>query len=445
MEGKEMSRLKERFLLGLLFPLSEWIMGTCATKWLKRIARMETWSPAELEAWQDARLREFIAHAYNHTAYYRQTFDRLGLKPDDFRTRADLRKLPVITKETVNAHYDEFIPDNLSSFKYRISRSGGTTGVPIQYYCDENVWGYVTAARIFHWQKAGYRFGDAFIALGSASLFSKAPSLPRRLYDKMRNERPLNCVNMTDEVCQGYCDYIRKNHIRYIYGYSAAIYMFAAYVQRTGAGLDGIKGVFTTSENLTDHYRETIESVFHCRVMDCYGARDAGINAYEDGYHRYRIGYNAIVELNDVIEENVGSVVTTNFLNYTFPLIRYQFGDEAELVPAGEVEGYNGQMFRRILGRSSHVLRLENGHHLTATGISMIMKEFDISAFDIRKKGENQVLLRIQPIPGKYTDGQEAEIVKTFRRYLGDDCALDVEYVEQFAPNANGKRTYFMV
>ena len=418
-----MSTFKEFLILNGLFPLGELVMGTCATRWLRRIARMEKWTPAEVNAWQEERLQAFVRHAYEHTAYYRKQFDSLGLKPEDIRTKDDLKKLPVITKETVNAHYEEFIPDNLSSFKYRLSRSGGTTGVPIQYYCDENVWGYVTAARIYHWRKTGYRYGDAFIALGSASLFSKAPSLPRRLYDKLRN----------------------KNRIHYIYGYAAAIYMFADYVRRTGAVLPEIKGVFTTSENLTDHYRETIEQVFRCRVMDCYGARDAGINAYEAGYHRYRIGYNAIVELVDAIEENEGSVVTTNILNYAFPLIRYRFGDEAELIPDGEVEGDNGQMLRRILGRSSHVLRLENGHHLTATGISMIMKEFDIKAFDIRKTGENQVLLRIQTIPEKYTDAQEAEILKTFKRYLGDDCTLDIEYVAQFEPNANGKRTYFMV
>lgn len=440
-----MSTFKEFLILNGLFPLGELVMGTCAIRWLRRISRMEKWTPAEVKAWQEERLRAFVRHAYEHTAYYRRQFNTLGMKPEDVRAKDDLKKLPIITKETVNAHYEEFIPDNLSSFKYRLSRSGGTTGVPIQYYCDENVWGYVTAARIYHWRKTGYRYGDAFIALGSASLFSKAPSLPRRLYDKLRNEHPLNCVNMTDDVCKGYCEYMDKNRIHYIYGYAAAIYMFADYVRRTGAVLPEIKGVFTTSENLTDHYRETIEQVFRCRVMDCYGARDAGITAYEDGFHRYRIGYNAIVELNDVIEENVGSVVTTNFLNYCFPLIRYQFGDEAELVPDGEVEGYNGQMLRRILGRSSHVLRLENGHHLTATGISMIMKEFDIKAFDIRKTGDNQVLLRIQSIPDKYTDAQEAKILKTFKRYLGDDCTLDVEYVPEFEPNANGKRTYFMV
>lgn len=440
-----MSRLKEFISLRCLLPLGERVMGACATRWYRRIARMEKWTPAEVEAWQREKLQEFIRHAYEHTVYYRNLFDSLGIKPEEIKTKEDLKRLPVITKEIVHAHYEELIPDDLSSFKYRLCRSGGTTGVPIQYYCDENVWGYVTGARIYHWKKTGYRYGDAFIALGSASLFSKAPSLPRRLYDKLRNEHPLNCVNMTDEVCKGYCDYINKNRIHYIYGYAAAIYMFADYVRRTGARLNAIKGVFTTSENLTDHYRETIGQVFGCPVMDCYGARDAGITGYEDGYHRYRIGYNAIVELVDVIEENVGSVVTTSFLNNAFPLIRYQFGDEAELIPDGEVEGYNGQMFRRILGRSSHVLRLENGHHLTATGISMIMKEFDIKAFDIRKTGTNQVLLRIQAIPGKYTDAQEAEILKTFKRYLGDDCTLDVEYVPEFEPNANGKRTYFMV
>lgn len=179
--------------------------------------------------------------------------------------------------------------------------------------------------------------------------------------------------------------------------------------------------------------------------MDCYGARDAGITAYEESRHHYNIGYNTIVEIKDEIADNTGSVIATNFLNYSFPLIRYQFGDEAEVYLKNEVSGYNGQQFKRILGRTSHVLRLENNHNLTATGISMIMKEFDISAFDIKKTGTNEVLLRIQVIPEKYNDQQENLIIKTLKRYLGEDCTLNVEKVSGFEPNKNGKRTYFMV
>ena len=440
-----MSRLKEAILMNLFLPLGELFQGTCAMKWYKRINLMNRWERAAIEGWQDEQLRLFVRHAYEHTSYYRKLFDRIGITPDDIQSRHDLKKVPIITKEIVNANYEDLIPDDLSSFKYRLSRSGGTTGIPMQYYCDENVWGYVTAAKMYHWKKTGYRYGDPFIALGSASLFSQKPSLPRRIYDRLRNEHPLNCVNLTDDICAEYCEYIDAHHIRYIYGYAAAIYMFAVYVKEHRIDIKGICGVFTTSENLTDNYRTAIEEAFHCKVMDCYGARDAGITAYEIHPHCYNIGYNTIVEIENEIDENVGSVVCTNFLNYCFPLIRYQFGDEAEICPENEVRDYNGQQFIRILGRTSHVLRLENNHKLTATGISMIMKEFDVAAFDIQKTGTNEVLLRLQIIPGKYTEEQEALIIKTLKKYLGDDCALTVEKVPKFEPNKNGKRTYFMV
>ena len=129
---------------------------------------MSHWETAEIEEWQDEQLRKFVRHAYDHTAYYHQLFDRLGITPDDIHGRRDLRKIPIITKEIVNENYENLIPDNLSSFRYRLSRSGGTTGIPMQYYCDENVWGYVTAAKMYYWKKTGYRYGDPFIALGSA-------------------------------------------------------------------------------------------------------------------------------------------------------------------------------------------------------------------------------------------------------------------------------------
>ena len=93
-------------------------MGTCATRWYWRIVRMEKWTPAEVEAWQQEKLQAFIRHAYEHTAYYRQLFDRLGIKPEEIRTKEDLKRIPVITKEIVNEHYQELIPDDLSAFMY---------------------------------------------------------------------------------------------------------------------------------------------------------------------------------------------------------------------------------------------------------------------------------------------------------------------------------------
>lgn len=436
--------IKESFILNLILPVAEKLQGTCATKWYRKICEMNHWTKKDVRCWQEKELQKFINHAYTHTVYYRKLFDDLHLTPDDIRTIDDLKKLPIMTKAVANAHFNEIVPDNLPQIRCRLGKTGGTTGKPMKYYCDEEVWGYVTAAKMYYWKSTGYRYGDPFIAFGSASLFSKNSSLARRIYDRIRNEIPLNSVNLTDELCEQYVQLIKKRKIKYIYGYAASIYVLTRYVAKNKIDLSQIEVVFTTSENLTDSYRNLIENTYHCRVMDCYGARDAGMTAYEMQRGSYRVGYNAITEIVNEIESNTGSVLTTNILNYSFPLIRYQFGDEAELASGVREEEYNGQVIRRVLGRTSDVMRLGNGHSLTATGVSMIMKEFDVVAFDFNKVGETEVTLRIQPIDGKYDKNQEETIRETIHRYVGDDCKLNIEYVDHFEPLKNGKRRYFM-
>ena len=134
--------------------------------------------------------------------------------------------------------------------------------------------------------------------------------------------------------------------------------------------------------------------------------------------------------------------MTTNFVNYSFPLIRYQFGDEVAL--SNTSENYNGQVITKVEGRTSDVLRLENGHHLTATGISMIMPHFDVKAYEIDKVGYNHVVLKIEVDDKKYNLEQERKIRDTVSGYVGVDCVLDIVYVDHFEPLKNGKRRYFM-
>lgn len=437
-----MSKLKESFILNVAFPLADKLMGTCVMKWYRQICKMNTWSRDEISNWQNTQLQAFVKHAYNHTVYYKRVFDELGLSPEDIKCAEDLKKLPVVTKDIANAHFEELVPDNLQQFKYRKSRTGGTTGEPMFYYCDENTWGYVTAAKIYYWTKTKFNYGDAFVALGSSSLFGKKSSLPRRIYDKMRNEIPMNCVNVTDEICLKYVDTIKKKNVRFLYGYAAAIYVFSKFVSDNNIDLHQIEQVFTTSENLPDHYREFIKKTFDCDVMDCYGAKDAGITAYEQGYHQYCVGYNVVAEIINPTSENSGALLTTNFVNYSFPLIRYQFGDEVAL--SNTSDKYNGQVITKVEGRTSDVMRLANGHNLTSTGMAMIMKNFDVKAFAFDKVDDNHVELRIEVDKKKYNQEQENMIKDTIVGYIGVDCILDIVYVDHFEPLKNGKRRYFM-
>lgn len=437
-----MSDLKEKILLNVAFPLADKLMGTCAMEWYHRISLMNTWTKEQIEKWQNEQLKSFITHAYNHTVYYHNLFDALGVKPEDFSSPADLQKIPIINKDIIRNHFDELVPDNINEYKYRKSRTGGTTGEPMYYFCDEQTWGYVTAAKIYAWKITGYHYGDAFVALGSASLFPEKKNWRREIYDRMRNERGLNGMNLSDDICEQYVKYIKKNHIRYIYGYAASIYLLTKYIAHRGYDLSFVEAVFSTSEKLTKEYRQLIENTFKCKVMDCYGAKDAGITAYEIIPGRYDVGYNAICEIINPDKNGVGSLISTNFLNYSFPMIRYEFGDEGILA---NDTSYNGQSIREVIGRSSDVMRLKNGNNVTGPGFTILMQPFDIVAYEIKQLSSECIELIIQKDVARYTNEQEKKIIEKVSRFIGEGCKLILTYVDEFVPLKNGKRKYFIV
>lgn len=426
--------IKEFFLLKLVLPLAETVKGTCAMKWFHQIDSMNRWTPSDIQKWQEEHLQDFIKHAYEHTVYYRQLFDNLSISPDDIKTIQDLKKLPVITKDIIREHFNDLVADDLSSFRYRRCATGGTTGSPMPYLCDENVWGYVTAAKIYYWRKAGYRYGDKFAALGSASILNRKPPVARRIYDIIRREIAMNSMGLDDNLCRKYLDKMKKSGIHILYGYASSIFILAKYAKDNHYELP-LTAVFTTSENLTEHYRMTIEEAFGCKVMDCYGARDAGITAYEDTPGHYYIGYNALTEIEG------GTILSTNILNYCFPLIRYDFGDVGEFADDGN---YNGQVLSSISGRKSDVIRLDNGRIITSPGFTVLMTKFDICEFQIKQTSNKSICLTLHAKNGKLSEEDETKLMAEMHRYVGDNCDVDLLYVDSFDTLANGKRDFFI-
>lgn len=436
-----MSAFNEWIRFGVIYPLAEKVKHTNSMVWYKRIQKMNTWSREEIKAWQEAQLQRIVKQAYEHTVYWKRVFDERGLKPSDIRTAEDIKKLPILTKKEIIAHYEEIVPDNVAQFRHRVERTGGTTGEPMQYLVDEDIWGYVTADKIVAWRATGYRFGDAFMALGSASLFQQKAPLARRILDWIRNERAYNSLNMDGELCRKYIEILEKQKIHYVYGYASSIYLLAKYALDHKIDMSHMRGAFTTSENLTDVYRDTIEKAFGCRVMDCYGCRDAAITAYEVTPGNHHVGYSAILELVDEFEPGKGTLLSTNLLSMAFPLLRYDYGDCGEL--DNDCPAYNGQVVHRIYGRTSDVLRLDNGHVLTSPGFTILMRDFAVKAYDIQKLSGSHVRMQVQVADG-WDKAQEAKLTKEMKRLIGEGCEFTLEYVEGFEVLKNGKRRYFM-
>lgn len=247
--------------------------------------------------------------------------------------------------------------------------------------------------------------------------------------------------NPVGDMCRRYIELLEKQKIHYIYGYASSIYLLAKYALDNKIDMSHMRGAFTTSENLTDVYRETIEKAFGCRVMDCYGARDAGITAYEVTPGNYHLGYSALVEIVDEIAPNTGTLLSTNLLSMAFPVLRYDYGDVAEL--DNNCSAYNGQVLHKIYGRVSDVLRLDNGHVLTSPGFTILMRNFEVKAYDIQKLSGSHVRMQVQVAEG-WDKTQEAKLIVEMQRFVGEGCEFTLEYVDGFQELKNGKRRYFM-
>ena len=89
------------------------------------------------------------------------------------------------------------------------------------------------------------------------------------------------------------------------------------------------------------------------------------------------------------------------------------------------------------------MLRLDNGHVLTSPGFTILMRNFDVKAYDIQKLSESHVRMQVQ-VAEEWNQEQEKKLIAEMQRFCGEGCDFSLEYIDHFEPLKNGKRRYFM-
>ena len=435
-----MAKIKEFILLKIVIPVVDMIMGMKINYWYKEINKLNPLSRDEITEWQNRQFRDLIRFAYEHTVYYKEIIDKSGYSIDDFTSTKDICRLPILTKEIIRQRYSDIIPDNITKIPHRKRSTGGSTGEPLHFIIDENTWGYVTAAKIYAWQTTGFQYGEPFLSFGSSSLFRV--NKKKRLHDiyyKLRNAIALNGMDMEDSICRKYLEIARKKRVKYIYGYASSIYILASYVKKHNVK-NKLNAVFTTSEVLTPEYRQVIEEAFDTKVMDCYGAHDGGITAFEIERGSYFVGYNTFCEVENPSE--ISTLYCSNLIDFAFPMLRYEVGDAVVMDNTANTH-YNGQIIKKIEGRTGDIIRLKNGHTITNPGFTVVFKQFNVKAYRIKQLSESSLVVTLVVLPN-FKKEEEAKIIDTIKKYAGDDCEIRVEYIDQFEPLENGKRRFIM-
>lgn len=428
--------------------LSRWAYSLFRPAYLRAredLAESQWWNAERLSALQDERLARLIAHAYGHVPYYRECMRGLGLSPANVRGRADLHKLPILTKADVIRYGKALTAETPAAQPSGIRSSGGSTGEPVRVLVDAGSSFQESAAYLRGLSFAGYGDGDAIVLLFGGSMGSVRPSLTRRLWSKLAGETLLPAFDIRTETAVEYFERIRDSRAKYLNGYTSAIHLLACAFEKRGLRLN-LGGVFPTSETLYDFQKEAIEAAFGARTFNLYGCCEANSIAFEceahDGLHVTE--ENVVVEVlrdeKEVPAGAPGALTLTTLNNFAMPLIRYQNEDVVSLRVGQCSCGRGLGRLAEVHGRANDLLRAMDGTLLSGAFIPYLFKTTEgIREMQVIQELEDRVVVKVVK-NDQFDEGDLERRIALLRGYLGP-VNVEVRFVEAIERTPSGKRT----
>ncbi len=426
--------------------------GATYEAWRRRIAQARR-DPGEALAAQGRAAVEVVRAAHAGSAAWRAILDEalgVGFDPGALRDDAEWRRIPVLTAERVTELGEALCavpPGSLDPCS-----TGGTSGRPTRFWLDRNrspvEYAFVHEA----WSRAGYRTGDARCVLRSTEIQGGAGDV-RMQFDAGLAELRCSVFHLTEETMRLYAAEIRRRRIRYLHGYASAIAIFADFARRAGLADDlHLRGVFPISERLYDHSRAAIARAFpDAVIVPFYGLSEKVAFATESADAPDTYAFDPLygrTELLDAAGEPVtrpgatGRVVSTGLLFRGMPLIRYDTGDEAELVaPPGPENGHRLTVRRIRSRKATEFLVTKAGGLVPLAGlISNADEMVALREFQFVQDVPGQATLRAVPLSDAQVDLTAYADVLT--RKAGGGLVVRAEIVDALPLSPRGTRKF---
>ena len=440
----------------LVLPLYDIVRGTSRFRYGRTLNKTQWLGPRDIESLQRRNLRCLIKHAFETVPYYRRLFREAGLVPDNIREPKDLVKLPILTKQELRKEFRNMVSTVVNPNTLRACQSGGT-GDPVRFFTTKDSFSWEVAAEFRAYEWAGYKLGDkCFTFWGSPIDLAKSESLVKRFAEILERRFMADTFVISEEVLARFTYLLRRFKPRIIRGYASSVFMMAKYLKENDVVDVRPNAVITAAETLHDSMRKTIEDAFQCPVFDYYGSREVGAIAAECQEHK---GYHISAE-NVVVEferdgEPVGSgekgiMLLTDLRNFGMPLIRYRIGDVG--VPSEETCscGRGLPMMSSIEGRVSDFMAFydkESGRVRPVGPIYPVVisaaMHLPIENCQVIQNALNRLVVAI--VKGKgYSQRHTEFIVEHFKKYLGNEIEIEIEFVKYIPPLKSGKRSNFI-
>lgn len=385
---------------------------------------------------RDRLLDACVRHAAARVPHYRDALT--GELPSRPLRAEDLRHLPILERETLNANQtsgrlfaDGFGPHNTVSHA-----TSGSSGIPVVIHNSRRDLGYLRATYLHDMTATGLRLTDR-IAYFRPSPFSRHPFERLGLLPLAQIDTCASIATQADAFLQA--------RPTYVTGFPHTILAVVDELRRRGVRPSGVHDVMFGGERLSPSAKAHILQFFGARGHEVYASVETFTIARSCrlGSLHVRTG-DVLVEIEQpdgsvLVEDGEGDILVTRLRSEAMPLLRYRLGDRVRIEPNHCPCGESATpVVTHVLGRRQDVIYDTEGRPLSADVVDVPLVSLpQVRQLQVEQFRPGALEVRIVPATGDASD-----VLSRARQALAHALptfTITVRLVTEIQPGANGK------
>lgn len=410
----------------------------------KELLKNERFTQEELKSLQLSKLKELLNYAYDYIPYYKKLFDKLKFYSKHLKKIDKIKEIPLLEKEIIKNHFDEFVPYNVKRKFLFKGTSGGTTGSPLSLYVDRKRVESEHAFIMRQYRWAGCSWKDRIASFrGDIIVPVEQKKPPFWRYDAYTKEMLFSTYHISESTAEEYLKQLHTFDPQFIYAYPSCLFLIAQYAEKSDYKIDlrSLRCIGTSSETLFEYQKKVIERVFRVRIFDWYGQFERVIFIGTCEFGNYHIfpdyGVTEFLPYTESDGNALFELVGTGFINKVMPLIRYRTNDIVSLIDEPCPCGRNFPRIKKILGRTNDAIVTPEGRIIgMIDNVFKDIKHISMAQIHQKKLNELEILVAAEP---EFNISDEKKIIHNMLLRVGNQMKITVKRVNRIPRSSRGK------
>jgi len=402
---------------------------------LRILLKNYTFSAQKINVLQLKKLKKLLIYSYENFEFYKDLFDKAKFNPYTIKSTEDIRKLPVMDKDTYREFSYSLVKKKPDLYeKYYKDGTSGSTGKPLTIYRTWDERAYMLAKYLRSLFLNGYRYRDITFCLPSPHRITESDSLIQK-FGLLRRK----CISYTepvDKMVEGY----QQSKADFLYANKSQLVQMARYIRDNNLTIKKPRMINSSGELLDINSRNIIENGFgKDRIFEVYGGVEFGNLAFQilgENYFHFNHDTNMIeLEDNGKIDKTRGKCIITDLNIFSFPLIRYKLDDWIEM---DDRDGL--RVITKIIGRNDDWVSFRDGSRLPFHHFYEVMENKSMVR-QFKFVQEKIDLINVYVTLDKAADKEEfkKQLISDLKLKISDSIDYRIIYKDQIPPDPSGK------